>query len=85
MTPAYAAELGHTTRKTSVRAQKIDDLSLKTHGMISARFSFQDSQGRVRFFDETFLLANIKMEVVLGMLFLALSNANFQVGAKELT
>ncbi len=39
MTSAYAEELGLTTWKTSVGAQKIDGLPLETHGMTSARFS----------------------------------------------
>ncbi len=77
MTPTYVAKLGLTTRKTSVVAQKIDGLSLKTHGIVSARFSLQDSLGRVRFFEETFLLADTSIEVVLGMPFLALSNTDF--------
>ncbi len=85
MTLAYAARLGLTIQKTSVGAQKIASLPLETHGMTSARFSFQDSLGRVRFFEETFLLADTSMEVVLEMPFLALSNADFQFGAKELT
>ncbi len=53
--------------------------------MASAGFSLQDSLGRVRFFEDNFLLADISMEVVLGMLFLSLSNADFQFGAGELT
>ncbi len=47
MTPAYAAELGFTTRKTSVGAQKIDSSPLETYGMASASFSLQDSLWRV--------------------------------------
>ncbi len=43
------------------------------------------SQGRVRFFEETFLLADTSIEVVSKMPFLALSNANFQFSAEELT
>ncbi len=39
MTPAYAAELGLTTRKSSVGAQKIDGSSLETYGMVTASFS----------------------------------------------
>ncbi len=53
--------------------------------MVSASFSLQDSLRRVRFFEETFLLVNTSMEVVLGMPFLALSNTDFQFGAKKLT
>ncbi len=85
MTPAYASELGLTTQKTSVGAQKIDGSPLETYGMVSASFSLQDSLERVRFFEETFLLANTSMEVVLGIPFLALSNADFQFSAEKLT
>ncbi len=46
--------------------------------MASARFSIQDSLGRVRFFEETFLLVDTSMEVVLGMPFLSFSNANVE-------
>ena len=45
----------------------------------------EDKLGRARFFQETFLLANISAVVVLGMLFLTLSNANVQFVEKELT
>ena len=39
MTLAYAAQIGLTTRKTSVGAQKIDGSPLETYGMVSASFS----------------------------------------------
>ncbi len=85
MTPDYAKKLGFTTQKTSVGAQKINGSLLETYGMALASFSLQNSLGRVRFFEETFLLAGTSIEVVLGMPFLALNNADFQFGAKELT
>ncbi len=85
MTPAYAAELGFTTRKTSIGAHKIDGLLLETHGMTSARFSIQDNVGRIRFFEETFLLADTSIEVILGIIFLTLSNVDFQFDTKKLT
>ncbi len=85
MAPAYTKELGLTTRKTSVKAQKIDGSPLETYEMVSASFSLQDSLGRVRFFEETFLLADTSIEVVSGMPFLALSNTDFQFGVEELT
>ncbi len=53
--------------------------------MTLARFSLQNSLGRVQFFKETLLLANNSMEVVLRMLFLAPSNADFQFDIEELT
>ena len=76
MTLAYAKNLGLRTRKTDVGAQKIDGLSLDMFGMVIAGFQVLDKQGRTRFLQETFLLVNTTMEVVLGMLFLTLSNAD---------
>ncbi len=78
ITPAYAVELGFTARKTSVGDQKIDGSPLETYGMASASFSLQNSLGRVRFFEETFLLADTSIEVVLGIPFLSLSNADVE-------
>ncbi len=85
MTPAYASELGLTTRKTSVGAQKIDGSLLENYGIVSASFLLQNSLERVWFFEETFLLADTSMEVVLEMPFLALSNVDFQFNAEKLT
>ncbi len=85
MTPGFAAKLGLIPRPTNVGAQIIDGSTLVTYGMALAGFSLQDSLGRVRFFEETFLLADISMEVILGMSFLSFSNADFQFGAGELT
>ena len=45
----------------------------------------EDKLGRARFFQETFLLADMSTEVVLGMLFLTFSNADVQFVKKELT
>lgn len=84
MTPIYAAKLGLTIWKTNVGAQKIDGLTLVTYGMVIAGFSLQDKLGRVWFFEKTFLLADISREVVLGMLFLTLSNANVNFSGQEL-
>ena len=43
---------------------------LDTYGMVVAAFSVKDKANRVRFFEETFLVANVSPEVVLGMPFL---------------
>ncbi len=77
MTPTYVKKLGCTNWKTSVGAQKINDSPLETDGMVSASFLLQDRLERVRFFEETFLLVDTSIEMVLGMFFLALSNADF--------
>ena len=76
MTPAYASKLGLQVHRTNIEAQKIDGSTLKTFGMVLASFQVEDKLGRARFFQETFLLVNISMKIVLGMPFLTLSNAN---------
>ena len=76
MTPAYTKQLDLQIQKTDVKAQKIDGSLLRTFRMIIAGFQVEDKLGRARFFQESFLLAEISMEVVLEMPFLALSNAD---------
>ena len=78
MTPAYASKLGLRVRHTDVEAQKIDGSILQTFGMVLANFQVKDKLRRTRFFQETFLLADIIAEVVLDMPFLTFSNANVQ-------
>ena len=85
MTPIFAAKLGLSIRLIGIGAQKIDGSALKTYGMAIAGFSIQDKLGRARFFEETFLLADTSMEVVLGMPFLALSNADIQFDTESFT
>lgn len=67
-------KLGFTLRLTNVSNQKVDSSPLKTYDMVLAKFLLQDSIEKVRFFEETFLLADISMKVVLKMLFLSVSN-----------
>ena len=85
MSPAYAKRLGLKTWKINVRAQKIDDFILETFGMVIADFQVEDKGGRPRFFQKTFLVADTKFEVVLGILFLKISNANIAFGEETLT
>ena len=76
MNPTYASRLGLRVYRTDIRAQKVDGSTLKTFGMVLASFQVEDKLGRIWFFQETFLLADISTEVVLGMSFLTFSNAN---------
>ena len=69
MSPVYAKRLGVKTWKTNIGAQKIDGSALKTFGMVIADFQMEDRSGRPKFFQETFLVANTKFEVILGMSF----------------
>ena len=84
MNPAYAKKLGFRVRRTDVGAQKIDGSHLDTFGIVIASFSLQDKLGKIRFFQKTFLVADIRIEVVLGMLFLTFSNANIWFAEREL-
>ena len=73
MTSAYAAYLGLKVRVTNVGAQKIDRSLLAIYGIVIATFQVIDKLDCSRFFQKTFLLADISMEVVLGILFLTLN------------
>ena len=44
--------------------------------MVVAAFSVVDKANRVKFFEEIFLVANVSLEVVLGMLFITLSGVD---------
>ena len=85
ISPAYAKRLGLKTRKTNVRVQKIDGSALEIFGMVITDFQVEDKGGRPRFFQKTFLVTDIKFEVVLEMLFLKISNADVVFGKETLT
>ena len=55
-----------------------------TNGMVVAAFSMVDKTNRVRFFEETFLVANVSRKIVFGMLFLTLSGADINFSARKL-
>ncbi len=44
--------------------------------MVVSTFSILDKNGRERFFEESFLLADVKPDIVLEMPFLTMSNAD---------
>ena len=85
ISPIHVEKLGLKTWNTIVGALKIDGSALETFGMMIADFQVEDKSGRPRFFQETFLVADTKFEVILGMLFLKISNADVLFGKKTLT
>ena len=85
MNPDYARKLGLKIRRTNIGAQKIDGSALETFGMVIADFQVEDKASRPRFFQETFLVADTKFEVILGMPFLKISNADVSFGEGTLT
>ena len=85
MNPNYTRKLGLKIRKTNIGAQKIDGSALETFEMIIADFQLKDKTSRPRFFGEIFLVADTKFEVILGMPFLKISNADVSFGEGTLT
>ena len=57
---------------------------LNTFRIVVIAFSVTDKANRVRFFKETFLVANVSLEVVFEMLFLTLSGADVDFSGREL-
>ncbi len=84
MSQAFAQQLGLKICKTNVEAQKIDGTTLETYGMVVFTVSVLDQDGREKFFEESFLLADVKLNIVLGISFLIISNANIDFQAQDL-
>ena len=84
MYSTYATKLGLRIKKIDISAQKINGFYLDTFGIVIVDCSVKNKLKRVQFFPETFLLANIGLEVVLGMLFLTFSKANIRFVEREL-
>lgn len=84
MHSAYAKKLDFNIRKTDVGVQKIYVTTLEIFGMVIAVFSVHDRTRKVCFFKQTFLLANISIDVALGMSFLILSNADIRFTNRKL-
>ncbi len=80
----FAQQLGLKICKTNIGAQKIDSTTLKTYKIVVFIFSVSDKDDRKRFFEESFLLADVKPNLVLGMPFLTMSNTNVDFQARDL-
>ncbi len=52
--------------------------------MVVSTFFMLDKDDKERFFEESFLLTNVKPDVVLGILFLIMSNADIDFQAQDL-
>ncbi len=57
---------------------------METYGIIVSTFSMSDKDSRERFFEESFLLAEVKPDVVFEMFLLTMSNANVDFQAQDL-
>ncbi len=84
MSQAFVFQLGLKIRKINVRTQKIDSIIPETYGMVVSSFSILDKDDKERFFEESFLLADVKPNIVLGMPFLTMSNVDIDFQAWDL-
>ncbi len=84
MSQVFAQQLGLKVRKINIGAQKIDGTTLETYRMVVSTFSMSDKNGKERFFEKSFLLADIKPDIVFGKLFLTMSNADVNFQAHDL-
>ena len=71
---SFAKQLDLPIRLIDIGAQKIDGAILDTYEMIVAAFSVIEKANQIRFFKKTLLVANVSLEIVLGILFLTLSS-----------
>ena len=84
MSQAFAKQLGFKICKTNVGPQKIDGTPLETYGMVVSIFFMLDKDGRERFFEENFLLADVRLDIVPEIYFLIISNADVDFQAQDL-
>ena len=75
---SFANQLGLPIRPTDVGAQKIDGTMLDTHGIVVVALSVVDKANWVKFFEETFFVANVSLEVVFRIFFLTLNDADIK-------
>lgn len=52
------------------------DITLETYEMVVSIFSMSNNNEKKRFFQENFLFADIKLDIVLKIPFLTISNAD---------
>ena len=72
----FATKLSLLIIRIDIEAQKIDSTTLDTYEILVVVFSVTDKANQVRFFEETFLVANVSPKVNLEMLFFTLSGAD---------
>ena len=81
--PSFTKQLGFPIRPIDIEAQKINGTMLNTHKMVVVAFSVVNKLYQVRFFEETFVVANISPKVVFGMSFFTWSGVNVDFLGRE--
>lgn len=81
MSEAFTQQLSLNIHKTNISCQKIDGITLETYEIIVSTFFILAKDSREMLFEQSFLLADIKLDIILGMLFLIMSNADIHFQA----
>ncbi len=80
----FASLLGLKIQKTNIGAQKINNTILEAYKIVVFKFFVLEKDGRERFFEESFLLANVKLHIVLKIPFPTMSNTDIDFQARNL-
>ena len=73
MSHVFTSQLGLKIWKTNIRAQKIDNNTLKTYKILVSIFSVSNKNVKKKILKKNFLLANIKPDIMLWMFFQTMS------------
>ena len=79
MYPNFAKKLNIQVCEIKVSVQKIDGLKLNTFGIVITSFSIEDKEKKSRFFEKIFLLADISIDIALGISFLTFNNVEIDI------
>lgn len=74
MQPIFAKKLGLCICKNDMGTEKIDSSRPETYKIVILLFQMKDKDGKSRFFEKTFQLADISINDAFRMFFLNLSN-----------
>ena len=77
----FVFQLDFKLLKINMRVQKIDNTILEIYEMVVFTFFLWNKDDKEKFFEENFLLADVKPDIVLRMPFLTMSNADIDFQA----
>lgn len=82
---AYVNKLSLQIQKINIGAPKINESSLDIFEIVIVSFQAQDKLGNARFFQEVFLVADTKIDIVFRIPFLTFNNADIWFTEGDLT
>lgn len=77
--PSFVTKLGFCIRKTVINTQKIDNNRLTIFGKVITSFLVDNKNKKFRFFEESFLLIHISINITFEIFFLTLSNVKINL------